>query len=1315
MGKKNKNWGIIKNKKYSETVKGRDVFSEQQLERGVLNEKQTMFSRTIIALCVSVIISFSIYGGWCILSSTLSGYSTDKQFLPVEEYIYDAEDNILNKNGEIVYTAEEANNRGIVIGSKDYIPIDWSIRSKMHVAASLCAGFITFMILYPILQRNLDAQNMLADTSDINQYTNDQHIALPEEIQRKFNYFPDVGAHSSVQVSSLISHMALKNKGIKEVIIPKRYKKDIIDEHGIVIHYKGEIVYDASDNIEYIKVPMFDEKFADELFDASGAPEEVRLSYDVRNVEYNPDNKNLDKLCDVEESKALKDKFDFVYIREEVKKVPKYKTVADLINKDWYIPDYEPQRPAGVYIVDSSPVNTMVLAITRAGKGQTVIEPTIDMWMREARLNNMVINDPKGELLVKNYVKGTVRGFQIVQFNLINSMKTDIYNPLGMAAQSAREGDFTKCAAYVENIAEVFFPLEGGDDPVWPNAANNAFKRAAYGLIDFYLEEERKYRNECNQKLAEGIYIDPQVIETNIDAMWGKVTLYNCYQMFTQLAGKKITNPVKEFAAKMKAGEYEGVDEDIVAAEAERAYSHSALWNNAPELDCLTLYFNATDKLPRNSMRTLISNVNNSLKSMADAQKMMASVYGIAITAMSFFTDPTISTLTSGTPSQTVDLAGLSFPRRIGVRFHSDFVKKNHYIGLRCKWDAFSDKNFEHSLGKLFEHSDIVSREGWARYFFEGKFETEKAYIRLRLVNASTDVLVHTYYFEFHKGYQTSLDGRTYTKDPILGTKIAKNGVIYELLPKNGKYKVGSTTFRRKRLVSVNEPDKQMSKYEVADEHIPAITQSYVRYAEKPKMIFLVTPPHLMKYAKLILILIKQLVDLNFDQSYMTKENQKPLYKTRYMLDEVGNLQSEGHGIAGFSTMLSIGLGQDQQFTLILQTLQQIRDIYGESADKIIQGNTSNIVFLKSTDDSMLKQLEAMSGTTHRSFIDQKTVTRDMEKLFLMNEGKASYMMQTKEVPVISYNDMAFIEDRNSMVFRAGDSPIWNRNETILPMSYKLFENTIKVPGKEFSLQTVPTLSSAMDFDVKNNQPDFDKLLMARMQQALMSDKTQDSYKAAFGYEDDDLRRLDVDVYASDIMDMIDEEIRKDKKVRCESKKSASAHNFEDDEYDDGFENLYNMIDNEEMTAEMNRVKAMNSQNDKRIYAHGQIAKSDLVNYAGQVIHSFDSIIIDAYIDIKGDMERDSKFVCIEGSLCNKEGIVYIERLSETMIEELANASKEKDSNVYADEEITSDEAKAFASYRVTDDFYRYLVSLPEWTSIAKGRFDDAVARRLAS
>lgn len=245
------------------------------------------------------------------------------------------------------------------------------------------------------------------------------------------------------------------------------------------------------------------------------------------------------------------------------------------------------------------------------------------------RPNNMVINDPKGELLVKNYVKGTVRGFQIVQFNLINAMKTDIYNPLGMAADAAREGDFTKCAMYVENIADVFFPLDGGDDPVWPNAANNAFKRAAYGLIDYYLEEEKELR-----LFAERTDMDNTVLESKIDTMWGKVTLYNCYQLFVQLTSKKLKNPAVEFSKQAKAGAFDNLTDEEYNEKLQEVETKSKLWEDKPETDLLTLYFNATDTLPQNGMRRLVSNANNALKSMAGAEKMLASVYGIAITAM---------------------------------------------------------------------------------------------------------------------------------------------------------------------------------------------------------------------------------------------------------------------------------------------------------------------------------------------------------------------------------------------------------------------------------------------------------------------------------------------------------------------------------------------------------------------------------------------------------------------------------------------------------------------------------------------------------
>lgn len=238
----------------------------------------------------------------------------------------------------------------------------------------------------------------------------------------------------------------------------------------------------------------------------------------------------------------------------------------------------------------------------------------------------------------------------------------------------------------------------------------------------------------------------------------------------------------------------------------------------------------------------------------------------------SFFTDPTISTLTSGTPSQNVDLAGLSFPRMLGVRFHSHFLEKLHLIGMQAKWMSYDDKNFTKPLGKKFYHEDLISREGWAKYYFEGKYAREVAYVKLEIVNPQTGMLIKSFYFQFRKSYMTSLDARYYITDPIQGTKLVKNGVLVELMKSkdDNKFYKKKSTFEQIKIVDVLSSTKKERV------NTSAIIQNTVRYSEKPKMIFLVTPPHLMKYAKLILILIKQLVDLNFDKSYMTKSSQKP-------------------------------------------------------------------------------------------------------------------------------------------------------------------------------------------------------------------------------------------------------------------------------------------------------------------------------------------------------------------------------------------------------------------------------------------------------
>lgn len=269
----------------------------------------------------------------------------------------------------------------------------------------------------------------------------------------------------------------------------------------------------------------------------------------------------------------------------------------------------------------------------------------------------------------------------------------------------------------------------------------------------------------------------------------------------------------------------------------------------------------------------------------------IAIVYGIAVTAMNFFTDPTISTLTSGTPRQTADLEGLSFPRQLGVRFNQDYVDDEHLVGCQVKFEAFTDNTFTESLGDKFKHESKISRIGWAKYVPEGIFPERKGYIRMQIFDRRFGMLKEEMYFRFEKEYYLDAAGRSYMVEPVTGERQVRDGIMYELVRKElvdketGEtrvvYEDGRKTRKGKAIVSDIRTGKQI----IQDVDIPVVQSYLTRYAEKPRAVFLNTPPHKLAYAKLILILIKQLSDMNIGQSYLTKESQAPLYKTRFMLE----------------------------------------------------------------------------------------------------------------------------------------------------------------------------------------------------------------------------------------------------------------------------------------------------------------------------------------------------------------------------------------------------------------------------------------------
>lgn len=383
--------------------------------------------------------------------------------------------------------------------------------------------------------------------------------------------------------------------------------------------------------------------------------------------------------------------------------------------------------------------------------------------------------------------------------------------------------------------------------------------------------------------------------------------------------------------------------------------------------------------------------------------------------------------------------------------------------------------------------------------------------------------------------------------------------------------------------------------------------------------------------------------------------------------------------------------------------------------------NTANIVFLKSTDDAMIETLSKMSGKTHESRTNQKTVTRNATAIANKNQDVISYNSSTQERPVISYNDLAFMPMRNSIVFVAGGigdktsaSVVWNRNETALPMSWRLlWVNPIKKPGTNYSLQTIPTLSSAIDFDVRANQPNFSDMILTRMEQAIYVTQARSDFKDAFGYTDDDIARLDQDVVADEIMDIVMARIERDHAMGkylhvdgltpSDAAMARAAQGSAD--------SIGTVEENEELTKseEVRKAQAEYAAREKPIYAGGTISKNDLVPMSGSPTHSLDNDIVRAYRETRAYFERDKEhFIVKPDGLYKRDGTPLIETVDQSSdLKAFQAAAQDTASRVYDDDGL---DAQPDNTQRVTDDMYIFLSDLPMW-SFAQGRFETAMAK----
>lgn len=135
-------------------------------------------------------------------------------------------------------------------------------------------------------------------------------------------------------------------------------------------------------------------------------------------------------------------------------------------------------------LIDDGPVHTMVIGITRSGKGETFVFPMIDVQSRSKNKPSLVINDPKGELAAASYDTLIARGYDVYVFNLLQQYMGMGFDPLKIVIDAWKKGDSSLAQQYANSVAFMLYNDPNAKDPFWSNSAKSLVTAIILAMVE---------------------------------------------------------------------------------------------------------------------------------------------------------------------------------------------------------------------------------------------------------------------------------------------------------------------------------------------------------------------------------------------------------------------------------------------------------------------------------------------------------------------------------------------------------------------------------------------------------------------------------------------------------------------------------------------------------------------------------------------------------------------------------------------------------------------------------------------------------------
>lgn len=141
-------------------------------------------------------------------------------------------------------------------------------------------------------------------------------------------------------------------------------------------------------------------------------------------------------------------------------------------------------RNGGCIHIDNSVLNNMIFAITRGGKTETLVIPTIDIISRAEKKASMIIPDLKGNLCNATIQHLLDRGYTVKVLDLFDYAHSNFYNPLDCIYQAYLKDDLDMAEELLMALGAIYFEDPNVKDRYWVDAPKSLFVALVLGLME---------------------------------------------------------------------------------------------------------------------------------------------------------------------------------------------------------------------------------------------------------------------------------------------------------------------------------------------------------------------------------------------------------------------------------------------------------------------------------------------------------------------------------------------------------------------------------------------------------------------------------------------------------------------------------------------------------------------------------------------------------------------------------------------------------------------------------------------------------------